>query len=568
MLGTLHPNADGHEEIGDEVYASLRSALYPSERPRPPEPATALTPEELVEGRDEDDEGAGGNEGNEDWDEEELAAGGVGGAIGLGTLVALGVGRRRRRLAEPYARPRTKGEQPVWLTFVSKRLEEVNLDELDDERRAGHVVRGLLATSQSWVHRRVEQVSFVDDPTHRHASVDFTVPSWVRPIQVRGEPDPAIYAPLALLSKEPLTNFDLRSGSGKSLPLLTKRQIADAGTAALVVTLEDAHIEVTDGLRRDVQRIAWGSPAQALRALQRAEKQIDDELQGSEAYRTFLWLATTFAQGFMVLVKVDEPTSRNIVKLSYDEPVKNRRPWPSAFREWLRGRGPRGPIRRRRTFRRWALGRLGWRPNTAMFAVLDTGGAGSYHVEIETSPDLEVIGAWFAARDEHGRRFEAPAKSVPGRRVHMYLTAPPGSQGLAWGEIRAHRRGLLRGALVLGGIVTAVLTTAAFAAGSLGDTPTTIAPLLLAVPGALAGYLSRPGEHPLASRLLLGTRVLLFAVGLCSFTAAGLVAFHASEAVLVDWLPFLAVMAANLLLLLIISYLFPRLNPSRDRDGG
>jgi hypothetical protein len=270
----------------------------------------------------------------------------------------------------------------------------------------------------------------------------------------------------------------------------------------------------------------------------------------------------------MVLVKVDEPGTRNIVKLSYDEPVATRGDWLSAFRDWLRGRGPRGSIKRRTVFRRWALGRLGWRANTAMFAVLDTGGASSYHFEFETSADLEVIGAWFAARDEGGRHFEARARSVPGRRAHMYLTAPPGSQGLAWGQIRAQRRGLLRGALVLAGIVTAILTAAAFAAGSLGDTPTTIAPLLLAVPGALAGYLSRPGEHPLASRLLLSTRVLLFGVGLCSFTAAGLVAFHASEAVLVDWLPFLSVLAADLLLLLTTTYLFPRLNPGRDRSPG
>jgi hypothetical protein len=45
--------------------------------------------------------------------------------------------------------------------------------------------------------------------------------------------------------------------------------------------------------------------------------------------------------------------------------------------------------------------------------------------------------------------------------------------------------------------------------------------ILLLVPGLTAVYMARPGEHPLATRLLRFPRIVLAISGLCSFLAAG-----------------------------------------------
>jgi len=50
------------------------------------------------------------------------------------------------------------------------------------------------------------------------------------------------------------------------------------------------------------------------------------------------------------------------------------------------------------------------------------------------------------------------------------------------------------------------------------------AALLLALPTILAAYLLRSGEHQLASRLLLGPRLLLLGSAACCFVAAGALA--------------------------------------------
>jgi hypothetical protein len=48
------------------------------------------------------------------------------------------------------------------------------------------------------------------------------------------------------------------------------------------------------------------------------------------------------------------------------------------------------------------------------------------------------------------------------------------------------------------------------------------APLLLLAPGLLAAYLLRPGEHALASALLLGVRAMVLLSGFCAVAATTL----------------------------------------------
>jgi hypothetical protein len=175
-----------------------------------------------------------------------------------------------------------------------------------------------------------------------------------------------------------------------------------------------------------------------------------------------------------------------------------------------------------------------------------------------------VIEAHLTAVDESLNTYRAVVGSVPARRVHAYLSAPNSSAALADVRLRVQRRGFLTAALVIGAINTSLLVVAAAIASDINGAPTT-APLLLAVPGALAGFLSRQGEHPLTGRLLAGTRLLLLALGLCSFAGAMLVTLDLDNETLRDWLWFIAAVTLDLFLLVVVSYLFPR--PRRRAVG-
>jgi len=517
-LGTLHPNVAGHEDIARRIYASLRAALYSKREPRPPdEPHRAS--------------GADG-----------LDGGALDATLGLGALAALiaagstlkGQRDRRRFISRSSAaRSATAAPPPV-------ATEPVPRERPED---GAHPLETLLATSTEWVHRRVETVRFADDTLRRHVSIDFTPPAWTD-----GDAD----VPVAILAKAPLTDFDLRDAAGAALPMATRGEnatrAAEAILQAILNACRDRGLSVApdelDRLGTLAFELAVGSPDEAADAL--AVLARHPEAGIALADERVARLAETFVGGFMVLVRA-QPGRRQIVKLSYEEPVTIPHGWRTG--------GGRG--RSLRTLRRLLAARLGWRPFVAWFDIPDAGGAASYHFELAVARDLEVVDAGFAVANEP-HPVEASVGPLPGRRVHMYLAAPSGGRGFAWGSIRAQRRGLLFGGLVLSGATVVLLGVAGLAAGTIANSPADSGSLLLALPGAFAAFLSRPDDHPLTSRLLVGTRALIVLSGLCSFAAATLVALGASGDALRDWLPLLAMVAFNVFLLLLVTYLFPR----------
>ena len=75
---------------------------------------------------------------------------------------------------------------------------------------------------QQWIHRRVEQVSYIDASTvRRRISIDFEVPDGSI---VRDAPGP-VYVPIAQLAKRSLSRFDLRDSDGCSLPMVTRDRL-------------------------------------------------------------------------------------------------------------------------------------------------------------------------------------------------------------------------------------------------------------------------------------------------------------------------------------------------------
>src|SRR5687768_8058014 len=91
------------------------------------------------------------------------------------------------------------------------------------ERALAGMALRLLLTWPKWIHRRTETVALTDPETiRRRVAVDLTVFEDLPPLIHDGKGEPIYFVPLALLKKQPLTNFDLRNEGGKALPLLTR----------------------------------------------------------------------------------------------------------------------------------------------------------------------------------------------------------------------------------------------------------------------------------------------------------------------------------------------------------
>jgi hypothetical protein len=418
----------------------------------------------------------------------------------------------------------------------------------------------LLLTSNEWVHRRIENVAFTDDVPRRRVSVDFTLPDWVPPLHATWIAGTALYAPLAILAKNPLTSFDLRDEAGRALPMPTRQQNGEVAAAVLIAAIQQA---TGTTVPADVRKLAWQVAIAPKRAAEAAARQLLSGLSLPGAVGVGVSdpgverLAYMFARGFMVLVRVENPSERRIVKFSYLEALLTPSGTSHPQTSW---RSRLGLV-----FERLAV-RLGWRPVHTVFEIPDAGSAASYHFELSVARDLELIAAGLAATNGP-KEVKATVPRLPQRRIHMYVEAPPGSEGLAWGSVRAQRLGLLRAALLQGGLTIAVLVGAGLAARSIATSPATTSALLLAVPGALAAYLSRPDDHPLTTRLRGGTRMLILASGLCAFAGAAVVALDPATSVLRNWLFLLAVLAADVFLLLVVTYVFPLASENKPADA-
>jgi hypothetical protein len=270
------------------------------------------------------------------------------------------------------------------------------------------------------------------------------------------------------------------------------------------------------GLRDLLWKVVVGDPREAERSLDAMNQDQSPFAQAALADPAFLALAHTLASMFVVLVPLaDSARPRRVIKYAYDEPligVSERFAW-GRIRDVLKSR-------------------LGWEPWSGWFDVPNLGSAESVHLEVAAGRDLETAGQMLGS-DRRGGPISGQRRPGFAPRAHLHIDeAGPGSMGLAMVWLRARRAGLLRGAPLIGLLTAAVLTAAWFALPELAREGRNAVPLFLVVPSVLAAYLGRPGEHPFASELLLGVRVLLLGAGLLAFASAGLAAAGASAAVL------------------------------------
>jgi len=419
----------------------------------------------------------------------------------------------------------------------------------------------LALTYPEWVLRRVEHVAFLSDTiVRRRESVTIRWPARdFFPEGFRPGFGETIYVPLDLVEKRPLVDVDATRADGSRLPILAtgdhdtlavdglttaiwglSEDTRGAGLGAEAIEAIDAIVTGPPGLGQRLRdRIfddsAAAPPHDLAEVLDRG-----DELRG---------LLRELAGSFLLLVPaVYWPGRETVLKYAYSEPL----PWTLSGRSF------------------WA--RFGLADAKVALTNHWLGYSRSYHVEVAAPAEVELaharlVGSYVAP---HGGRVEV-ALDADGCKpiVDLHARRPPtaviesvssGAQGAddgSWrrqqpppaeelpsatlverirgteaSEVERSDRGIVHVGLrppVQGTFLAAAVTSLLTALLLIGArmqlrqlNGAVDATLVLTLPLLAAGYLTRPGEHAFATRLLSGTRALVLVVGVCSLAFAAI----------------------------------------------
>lgn len=371
----------------------------------------------------------------------------------------------------------------------------------------------LVDNTRSWIHRRVERISFHDDISiSHHLSLDFTVPPRAPLIPTAtGDGMNSRLIPLSMLHKRPLSSFDTRDEATSPVPVLTTEQNATVALSMLKVWAESIlQSEVPNDIANHFDRIIRCSADEGPACLADFEH---GPLESEGARRilldaadgAFAALLTDLSHFFLLLLYL--PThahQRRVIKVSYD--LRYRVGW------------------RGRPFRHTAE-RIGFLPSTAQFELTAPIPAESQHFEVVKPDDVDVVG--FNSIREPSKREQYT--SGGGQSVHAHYGAlEEGEAVVVRVDLQPESRGWLRTSWMGSILITILLLFLAFAVDDLTPTPdeqgTPGASLLLAVAAVAVSALSRPREHALATNLLWVMRRISVIPPLCAFAlAVGLV---------------------------------------------
>ena len=96
---------------------------------------------------------------------------------------------------------------------------------------AGVACTSLIADPARWINRRVETIELLSrEETRRRVSIDFTLTKEQLAALDIGD---GVAVPIAVLTKEPRRNFDLRDEAGRAVPVLGRDQNGDLAHIAL-----------------------------------------------------------------------------------------------------------------------------------------------------------------------------------------------------------------------------------------------------------------------------------------------------------------------------------------------
>lgn len=386
-------------------------------------------------------------------------------------------------------------------------------DPEDADRETGGLLATLINQPGMWIYRRVESIHFEGQRrVVRRVSIDFELPHAV----LTGSS--VFPVPVSLLKKKVLVGFSLWDAGGNSLPVLTRDQNGSLAWSTLVAAVELAGSAVSTDLSYLLWRVAT-RPVEEARLVAAALTTVTPPPGALGKALTGLrmlprWphlhrLIHDLARSFMLMTPIDaKESTRRIIKFEHDEPLQA---------ETLD-----------------LLSSLGVRPSTYKFETPGIGFSQSYHLEVLAPRGLVVEG--------QSSRLEAslpdgldtrPDAADMDSIAHVYASSLGAGigEGGACIELRPAPTGLLRNVLWSTWFAFVLLflgTVWTERVAALGDSADAAAALLLALPGLVLTYLSRPDEHELASRVLRGVRVLSASGAVAVYTAAAAVVLGVS----------------------------------------
>ncbi len=378
------------------------------------------------------------------------------------------------------------------------------------DQQHGEISSWCLTRDTEWINRRVERIELVDDETiRRQVSVDFTLPPWL------ADEGATVYVPVAVLRKQPLTNFDVWQEDGSTLPVLNTARNGSISAWALKSLARreaaalDADIRGPKQLDALLDTVANKPAAPARGARTELRQRYPRLMAAGTPLRT---ITEVLADGFQLLVPVDmRPHTTRVIKFRYDEAI-----------DW---RGSDFPSRVFSTVFRGPFEFVGWWPKRWDLSLQSLDRGQGYRLEAVAPAELDIYDAVIKRRTPATRRDLTIAEGGGKERVHLVPE-------------RGHRQGRNRLTVKLRpqrrGVLMAYTATALLAAGELllgrphvrEIEPQTGAALLLLLPTLIAAFLIRPGEHTFASRMLAGVRVLTVVAALSPLLAAGALAIY------------------------------------------
>jgi hypothetical protein len=195
-------------------------------------------------------------------------------------------------------------------------------------------------------------------------------------------------------------------------------------------------------------------------------------------------------RNFLIVVAVtDLPGTRRVFKMTFESKIEFRRPNESRNR---------------------IMENMGWRPwHLELFI---GGRGGSHHLEVAAPPGVDIVRIRARPRTEEPKPEEYVVSYGGSPHVHLRIRSNQRWRYLATIRVRVSRPGWLTMCCLAGLVIATVLLVGGLELGTLFSAAPetgTAAGLLLALLAVFATVLVGPGAHPLASRLLSGSRYLI-----------------------------------------------------------
>ena len=462
------------------------------------------------------------------------------------------------------------------------------------EARTGLTLLWLLAQAADretpdWVNRRVEQLEFLDTRAVRwRVSIDFTIPPGA-PVVQDGRRLLRL-VPLTSWKKGNLVAFSLRDEGESTMWLPASEYTTDLFSSALEYWASEilrqarrvdhsGRFQDSSELREALNKLVSTRPAERpgkkprKKQMETGEPSIacdvvdaaidneltDDQIKAAQEFaatldrlnqmpefksqvKSFDSQVAELSKNFIVVAAVEgSPGTRRVLKLSFESDIKFRLPkrWVSRF-----------------------LQSLGWR--AWRLDVLMGGRGGSYHLEVAAPHGVDIV--QISARPAY-RPMPTDTITVPGGSPDVHIKIPESRRVRyrATIRVRVSRPGWLTNSFLIAAVIAGVLITGrvdlstlfAVSASAVPGEASTAAALLLALLGVFATMLIDPGEHPLASRLLFVSRLLIIIDTVAVLVGVGNLLLHSNKRLPVTLWTVLAVISGVIALFMFVSWRLP-----------